>query len=236
MAEDRLQSQRFELKYRVSPTTALGIRDFVSSHLVLDEFSRGQPDNSYYNHSIYLDSDDLKLYWDVINGNINLLKQGQSEVLNGNLLTLPVGGGLLYVQPVFVQASSGTQLPALRKILVAFGDKVAFEDTLQDALDALFGGDSGADAGDTDVPATPSPTETPTPGETTDPQPTTPPTDDYQAALEEARQAILDRQALQEQPVPPEQRDQLVQMERMPSTGQPQWTSATASSSKCRQR
>ncbi|HPC62377.1 MAG TPA: polyphosphate polymerase domain-containing protein [Verrucomicrobiota bacterium] len=74
MAEDRLQSQRFELKYRVSPTTALGIRDFVSSHLVLDEFSRGQPDNSYYNHSIYLDSDDLKLYWDVINGNINRYK------------------------------------------------------------------------------------------------------------------------------------------------------------------
>ena len=88
----------------------------------------------------------------IISSQINLLKQGQSEVLNGNLLTLPVGGGLLYVQPVFVQASSGTQLPQLQKVLVAFGNEVAFEDTLNEALDALFGGDSGADTGDADVP------------------------------------------------------------------------------------
>ena len=57
-----------------------------------------------------------------ISSQINLLKQGQSEVINGNLLTLPVGGGLLYVQPVFVQASSGTQLPQLPEGLVAFGN------------------------------------------------------------------------------------------------------------------
>ncbi len=37
-----------------------------------------------------------------VSSQINLLRQGQSQVLNGNLLTLPVGGGLLYVQPVFV--------------------------------------------------------------------------------------------------------------------------------------
>src|SRR3712207_7632165 len=39
----------------------------------------------------------------------------------------------------------------LRKVLVAFGDKVAFEDTLDQALDVLFGGNSGAAAGDNDV-------------------------------------------------------------------------------------
>ena len=89
----------------------------------------------------------------LISSQINLLKQGQSEVINGNLLTLPVGGGLLYVQPVFVQASSGTQLPQLQKVLVAFGNQVAFEDTLNEALDVLFGGDSGADSGDADVDA-----------------------------------------------------------------------------------
>ena len=131
-----------------------------------------------------------------ISSQINLLKQGQSEVINGNLLTLPVGGGLLYVQPVFVQASSGTQLPQLQKVLVAFGNQVAFEDTLNEALDVLFGGDSGADSGDADVEPTPGATAepTPTPGETTDPQPTEPPTDDYQAALQAAQQAMLDRQ------------------------------------------
>lgn len=128
---------------------------------------------------------------------INVLTIGQSEVLNGNLLTLPVGGGLLYVQPVYVQAAEGTQLPQLRKVLVAFGDQIAFEDTLSEALDVLFGGDSGAETGDEEV--------TPTPGETPQPEPTEPPEEggapdpevpanEYQAALEEAQQAMLERQ------------------------------------------
>jgi uncharacterized membrane protein (UPF0182 family) len=83
---------------------------------------------------------------------LNLLRQGKSEVINGNLLTLPVGGGLLYVQPVYVRSSGETSYPLLQKVLVAFGDKIEFEDTLDQALDALFGGDSGASAGDNNVP------------------------------------------------------------------------------------
>ena len=79
---------------------------------------------------------------------LNMLRLGESQVISGNLLTLPVGGGLLYVQPVFVRASSGTSYPLLQKVLVSFGDKIAFEDTLDAALDDLFGGDSGANAGD----------------------------------------------------------------------------------------
>jgi uncharacterized membrane protein (UPF0182 family) len=65
-------------------------------------------------------------------------------VLNGNLLTLPVGGGLLYVQPVYIKSTGETSFPLLKKILVSFGDKIAFEDTLPQALDSLFGGSSGA--------------------------------------------------------------------------------------------
>jgi uncharacterized membrane protein (UPF0182 family) len=84
-------------------------------------------------------------------------------VTRGNLLTLPVGGGLLYVQPVYVQSTGETSYPLLRKVLVAFGEKVAFEDTLDAALDALFGGDSGADAGDGGVPTEPTGPGTPTP-------------------------------------------------------------------------
>src|SRR5699024_2833941 len=71
-----------------------------------------------------------------------------SQVISGNLLTLPVGGGLLYVQPVYVRATTGTSYPLLQKVLVSFGDEIAFEDTLDEALDELFGGDSGATAGD----------------------------------------------------------------------------------------
>jgi len=84
---------------------------------------------------------------------LNLLQPrgGNTEVVRGNLLTVPVGGGLLYVQPIYVQANSGTQYPLLRKVLVGFGDRVEFEDTLDQALDKLFDGDSGAAAGDNGV-------------------------------------------------------------------------------------
>jgi uncharacterized membrane protein (UPF0182 family) len=130
-----------------------------------------------------------------VSSQINILQQGQSEVLNGNLLTLPVGGGLLYVQPVFVQSSGGTQLPQLRRVLVAFGDQIAFEDTLNEALDVLFGGDSGAATGDDEV--IPDSSDQPAPEQPAEGEPETPsiPADEYQAALEEARQALTDRQA-----------------------------------------
>lgn len=85
---------------------------------------------------------------------LNLLRQGKTDVINGNLLTLPVGGGLLYVQPVYVKSTGETSYPILQKVLVAFGEKIAFEDTLDQALDTLFGGDSGATAGDNNVPST----------------------------------------------------------------------------------
>ena len=71
---DRLQLQRFELKYLVSDQVALAVRDFASSYLVLDENCIGRPNNSYPNHSLYLDSSDLRMYWDVINGNRNRYK------------------------------------------------------------------------------------------------------------------------------------------------------------------
>ena len=84
---------------------------------------------------------------------LNILRQGSTSVLNGNLLTLPIGGGLLYVQPVYIQSKGTTSFPLLKKVLVAFGDRIAFEDSLDAALNSLFGGDSGASAGD-GVPGT----------------------------------------------------------------------------------
>ena len=79
---------------------------------------------------------------------LNLLRQGASAVLNGNLLTLPVGGGLLYVQPVYLRSTGETSYPTLQRVLVAFGDKIGFAATLDEALNQLFGGNSGATAGD----------------------------------------------------------------------------------------
>ena len=81
---------------------------------------------------------------------LNLLQSGSTNVVRGNLLTLPLGGGLVYVQPVYVKSSGATSFPLLKKVLVAFGDQVGFADTLDEALDQVFGGDSGANAGDAD--------------------------------------------------------------------------------------
>ncbi|MDN5631277.1 UPF0182 family protein [Kocuria sp.] len=79
-----------------------------------------------------------------VSNELNILRQGASEVINGNLLTLPAGDGMLYVQPVYVQSSGDAAYPTLRKVLVGFGEKVGYAPTLDGALDQVFGGNSGA--------------------------------------------------------------------------------------------
>ncbi len=74
MGPDRLHMQRLECNYLISERQALLVREFVRSHLELDEYGVNQPDCSYTIHSLYLDSDDLRTYWDTINGNKNRFK------------------------------------------------------------------------------------------------------------------------------------------------------------------
>lgn len=86
---------------------------------------------------------------------LSLLRRGGSDVVLGNLLTLPVGGGLLYVQPVYVQATANTSAyPLLQKVLVSFGDQIGYDDTLKGALDQVFSGNSGTAAGGTTTTGT----------------------------------------------------------------------------------
>jgi len=127
---------------------------------------------------------------------VALLDQRGSRVRFGNLLTLPVGGGLLYVEPLYVQAQAQTNAyPLLQKVLVAFGDKVAFEDTLSLALDSLFGPGAGALAPDqTPGGPTPSPTPSPSPGSTATSTPGTGPTD-IAAAVAAVQRAIAELKA-----------------------------------------
>jgi uncharacterized membrane protein (UPF0182 family) len=117
---------------------------------------------------------------------LNILRQGSTNVISGNLLTLPVGGGLLYVQPVYIESTGETSYPLLEKVLVAFGGQIAFEDTLDQALDSLFGGDSGYEPPVTD-------------GETQEPVEEQAPTETNNTALNEAlaaaNSALADKQA-----------------------------------------
>ncbi|MET8389950.1 UPF0182 family protein [Streptosporangium canum] len=75
-------------------------------------------------------------------GELNLLGLGQAKVRYGNLLTLPFANGLVYVEPVYVEiaAASGQEpYPILRRVLVSYGDKVGSADTLEAALQQVFG-------------------------------------------------------------------------------------------------
>src|SRR5699024_4855204 len=74
-----------------------------------------------------------------------LLRRGGYDVINGNMIALPVANGILYVQPVYVRSTGETSYPVLRKVLVAFGDEVGFADTFSEALDQIFEGESGAE-------------------------------------------------------------------------------------------
>jgi uncharacterized membrane protein (UPF0182 family) len=109
---------------------------------------------------------------------LSLLRQGGSDVVLGNLLTLPVGGGLLYVQPVYVRATSNSAAyPLLQKVLVSFGDQIGFDSSLKGALDQVFGGNSGTSA-----------TSSVTPNATDS-------TSNLASALASAKQAMSDAQA-----------------------------------------
>jgi VTC domain len=74
MRADRMQQSRFELKYLINETMAERVRDFVQCYLSMDEFSVGKPNYSYPVHSLYLDSDNLEIYWRTINGDKNRFK------------------------------------------------------------------------------------------------------------------------------------------------------------------
>jgi uncharacterized protein len=110
---------------------------------------------------------------------LSLLRQGGADVVLGNLLTLPVGGGLLYVQPVYVRATANTAAyPLLQKVLVSFGDVIGFDNSLKGALDQVFGGNSGTSSSGTPVTST-----------------TDNASDDLKTALQNARQALSDGNA-----------------------------------------
>ncbi|MYV43423.1 UPF0182 family protein [Streptomyces sp. SID1328] len=90
---------------------------------------------------------------------ISLLSRGHSQVEYGNLLTVPLDGGLLYAEPVYVRGGT-LKYPLLRKVLVTYEGRTAFEDTLDQALDKVFGvkGSEPPQSGTTEPPASTSPT------------------------------------------------------------------------------
>ena len=81
-----------------------------------------------------------------ISQQLTLWNQRGSEVIRGSMLVIPIEKSLLYVQPLFLTADKGG-LPELRRVIVAYGDQVVMEETLELALQKIFGGKIPAQPG-----------------------------------------------------------------------------------------
>ena len=94
---------------------------------------------------------------DVTEALLPLQQGGASRVTYGNLLTLPVTGGLMYVQPIYATRQlSDASYPILRYVTVSYGDKVGIGSTLESAIVDVLGGDTTTPPtdGGTDNPPT----------------------------------------------------------------------------------
>lgn len=80
----------------------------------------------------------------------------------GNLLTLPVAGGLLYVEPIYIQSTGENGYPQLVNVLTGFNGKVGFGTTLSSSLSDLFGSGGSSSQGGGQNPPSSSSTSTPT--------------------------------------------------------------------------
>jgi uncharacterized membrane protein (UPF0182 family) len=70
---------------------------------------------------------------------VSLWDQRGSEVIRGELLSIPIEESLLYVQPLYLRAEGG-RIPELKRVIVAYENRVVMTETLEGGLTALFGG------------------------------------------------------------------------------------------------
>jgi uncharacterized membrane protein (UPF0182 family) len=79
-----------------------------------------------------------------ISQQLSLWNQRGSQVIRGSLLVIPIEDSLLYIEPLYLAAEAGS-LPELRRVIVAYGNKLVMEENLETALQSLFGGKSLAE-------------------------------------------------------------------------------------------
>jgi uncharacterized protein len=109
---------------------------------------------------------------------LTLLNTEGSRVRAGNLLLIPIENTLVYVRPIYVEATTATALPRLQQVIVGVGEDLAMRATFAEALDAVIPGLGASDVIDQGGPEpggeTPT-TEPPTTGPTTTGPPTSGP-------------------------------------------------------------
>ena len=143
--------------------------------LKLFNFPRGQQIEGPSQIEAYIDQDPE------ISQQISLWDTGGSQVVRGNLLTIPINNSILYVEPLFILSESRS-VPELRRIIVFYKDKLVMESSLDLALEKLFG------ISKVETPTVPS-----VPGEPSEPaEPGEPIDDNLQDLVTRINQVYLD--------------------------------------------
>ncbi|BEP29599.1 UPF0182 family protein [Helicovermis profundi] len=73
-----------------------------------------------------------------ISPQLTLWGQQGSSVLRGNILVIPINNSLLYIEPIYLQADNSNNLPELKRVIIAYKEKIVMEDTLEKAIDSMF--------------------------------------------------------------------------------------------------
>ncbi len=126
--------------------------------LLLYTFPRGQLVEGPSQIEAYIDQDPY------ISQQLTLWNQGGTEVVRGNLLTIPINNSILYVEPLYI-LSQNRSIPEMRRIIMYYNGTLVMESTLEQGLTKLFGA----------APSTPGTPETPDPGTPQPPGTSTPP-------------------------------------------------------------
>jgi uncharacterized membrane protein (UPF0182 family) len=83
-----------------------------------------------------------------ISADFTLLGQQGSEVVQGNMLVVPVEESIIYVQPVYLLGTAQNALPELKRVVVVFEDRIVMRNTLDEAIAAVFGTEPSDGGGD----------------------------------------------------------------------------------------
>ena len=76
-----------------------------------------------------------------ISQDFSLWSQAGSTYSRGSLFVVPINDSLLYIEPIYLEASNSA-IPEVKRVIVAYEDKIAYEPTLEAALESLFGGEN----------------------------------------------------------------------------------------------
>ena len=87
-----------------------------------------------------------------ISKDLTLWNQQGSRVLRGNIIALPVTGGFLYLESIYIQATEA-RMPQLKKVVLAMGDRLIYRDTFDEALADLTGAPAPAVVASAPAPA-----------------------------------------------------------------------------------